>query len=167
MPSEKITAFNQAAVETINRKLETFDLQQKQIATMRSTLNLLQTSLTTLQAQRQTVGANNLLFTWAGGSLTIAWASGYIQDTRGGGNTTVPVAAGSQVVAASTEYWIGYNPSQQQMSFQANLPSLTNIPNIIVVCRLLTGGGGDSGPAGGGGTETSGSGALGKEYTLF
>ena len=167
MPSERLTKFDQSGIEIINRKLETFDLQQKQIATLKSTVNSLQSTLDALQAQRQTVGANNILFTWTGGTLTLSWSAGYVQDTRGRANATVPVAAGSQLVAASTYYWIGYNPNQMQMSIQTDLTKLTALPAMILICRLYTGTAGQSGNAGGGGSEATGNGALAKEYKLF
>lgn len=167
MASERLTRFDQSGLEIINRKLETFDLQQKQIATLKSTVSSLQSTLSALQAQRQTVGANNLLFNWDGPSLTLSWAAGYIQDTRGAANATVPVAAGSQLLAASTYYWIGYNPNQRQVSIQSDLTKLTAISAMILVCRIFTGTNIQTGAAGGGGSETTGNGALGKEYKLF
>lgn len=160
----RLTAFDQSGLELINRQLETFDLQKKQIATLNSqTASLLQ-RIASLENQKQTTGANNLVFTWTGPSSTISWAPGFVEDRQG---NVYPVVAGSLTANASTHYWYAWNPKQAAMSQQQLLTELTGLSNLLVVCGLVTGTSGQTAAAGGGGTDAGGVGVIGKDYALL
>jgi len=108
---------------------------------------------------------NNLTFVWTGATLTMSWAPGYVKDHQGHYDH---VAAGSQVLAASTYYWVAWNTLHQTMSFNGNLDLLHGKPQLLVLCQVFTGTGGQSGTAGGGGTAPGGGRDLnGLKYKLF
>lgn len=162
MASIRIAAFDQSGLELINRQLEQFDLLKKQIANLQSSADASQQRIAELQNQKQSTGANNLIFTWAGGGNLLTWAQGYVQDRVG---VIYPVPAGARVSTPAQVYWMGWNPAQQQMSAVPALTQLTAIPTILVICSVRTGGA--DGVAGGGGTDPGGVGVIGKEYTLL
>jgi hypothetical protein len=107
---------------------------------------------------------NNLTFTWTGATLTMSWAPGYVKDHQGHYNH---VAAGSQVLAASTYYWVAWNTIHQTMSFNVNLDLLHGKPSLLVLCQVFTGTGAQTGAAGGGGTAVNGRDLSGLKYKNF
>lgn len=160
----RLTAFDASGLELINRQLETFDLQKKQIANLTTQTGDLLTRIASLENQKQTTGANNLTFTWTGPSGTISWAQGFVEDRQG---NIYPVAAGSLLANASTHYWYAWNPSQRSMSQQQLLTQLTALSQLLIVCGLMTGTSGQTAAAGGGGTDPGGVGVIGKDYALL
>ena len=162
MASEFLTAFDSSGLEIINRKLETFDLQQKQIAILKNSIKGLQANVNSLQNQKQSVGSNNLVLSWSGPTLKVSWPAAFVISRAG---VTYHIAAGEVAVAASTSYWFAWNITQYTMSFNQSLQALDNLPNLIVICRITTGTSGQSGVAGGGGSDPGATGAIGKEYS--
>jgi hypothetical protein len=152
-------------IAKLNRQLERLDqlerLQKQQdlrIAALRREQNK-------LREQRTVAGSNNLVFMWTDATATISWAAGFVRDHDGVHVHHVP--AGSRAgLTAGTDYWAGWNPSHQTMSFEANLDTLQRVPNLVVICRIKTGNGAD-GTSGGGGTEPSTVGILNKEYLFI
>jgi hypothetical protein len=110
---------------------------------------------------------NNLVFTWAGGTLTLSWPAGFIQDKNASAQTLVPtklssapsiahthaVVAGSKVLSASTWYWVGWDSVHQQLVFNSNAGILHQNFNVLIICQLFTGTAGQAGVAGGGGSR--------------
>jgi hypothetical protein len=110
---------------------------------------------------------NNIVFTWTGGTLTLSWTKGFLQDKNASVQTLVPtklstspsvvhthgVAAGSKVVSASTWYWTGWDPVHQQMVINSNAAVLHQNFNVLIICQLFTGTAGQTGTAGGGGSR--------------
>ena len=121
----------------------------------------LQTQLDQLEEKREVVSINNLEFLWTGATSTLSWVAGFVKDKN---NKVYPVPAGSRTgLTTSTEYWAGWNPLHQTMSFTTALASLTNIPNMLIVCRIETGAG-VNGNSGGGGREDGDDGRSGDTY---
>jgi len=161
MATERITAFDESGLNLINRKLETFDLQQKQIMLVKNSLANLNASITDLQNRKQTVGADNLSLTWTGATQLVSWPAAFVYSKE---QETFAIPAGSVAALSSTAYWFAWSPSQATMSFNTNLQTLNAINNLIVICQITTGTSGQSGLAGGGGTDPGGVGPIGKEY---
>lgn len=108
--------------------------------------------LNTLDSQRNAHTTNNLVFTWTGGSTTLSWPAGNLQDPLG---KTEVVKAGSQVLTASTYYWLIWNRAHKRL---IAVPGLTN--DIFgnhanhILCQIFTGTSGQTGVAGGGGSTS-------------
>lgn len=114
---------------------------------------------------RGVTATNNVTFSWAGSSSELTWATGFARDSN---NKYYPIPAGSSgTLSPSTHYWIGWNPSQQTMSFQTSLNALAQIPQILVLCNIFTGTTAQAGAAGGGGTEPGLDGPNGLKYKNF
>jgi hypothetical protein len=111
---------------------------------------------------------NNIVFTWTGGTLTLSWSAGYLQEQTGtnqqlGGTTpnnliVYPISAGSRVVSASTYYWVAWNIPQQQMIVSTDIVAILNDVNSRLIGNLYTGTGAETGTAGGGGSNGAGTG---------
>lgn len=114
-----------------------------------------------LRNNREVVSINNMEFLWVAATSKITWVAGFVKDKD---STVFPIPSGEKTgLAASTEYWVGWNPLHQTMSFQTALESLTAIPNILIICRIETGAG-VNGNAGGGGREDGNDGRSGDTY---
>jgi hypothetical protein len=149
----------------LNRELTRIDTHESQIASLKSQFGIVTKHLDEIKNRREVVSTNNLTFTWTGGTLKLSWAAGFLRDNALKYYTAL--AGTSLALTASTYYWIGWNPKQAQMSFQTSLDKLTNLGNILVVCRVFTGTAGQSGVAGGGGSEPGGDGVSGATYKNF
>lgn len=177
--ARKITGVGDTAI--INSELKRLDQFQKTINEHTQQLQELIKHNAQIRDARAIPSTNNLVFTWTGGSLTLSWSSGYVQDSS---LRNYPVIAGSIVVAASTNYWLAWNSRQLSMAFSTSLQTLvtgvgnaasltptggSNVAsgNNLVICEVFTGTAGQSGTAGGGGSDPGGVGQSGKEYKLF
>jgi hypothetical protein len=162
----------------INSELKRLDLLQATINDHAQQIANLTKHTLQIRDARAIPSTNNLTFTWTGSTLTLSWLAGYIQDNS---LKNYPVAAGSLVVAASTLYWLAWNPIQQTMAFNTNLQTLVSglqLPqalatvgasdvaagNNLVICAVTTGTSGQSGTAGGGGSDPGGVGVSGTVY---
>lgn len=158
----------------VNKELQRLDLHQQQLSELTNRLSILEKHTQQIRDARQILSINNLVFTWTGGTLTLSWPAGFVQDSS---LRNWPVQAGSLVLIASTVYWLAWNPPQQKMVAATNLNTLTagghqgdiNSPsgNNLIVCSLKLGSAGQTGVAGGGGSDTGGNGPSGKQYTNF
>lgn len=149
----------------LNSELSRLDRHTNDIASLKQELSNLKDQVLVEHLRNGVQNQNNIVFTWTGGSLTISWAPGYVKDHQGHYD---PIPAGSQTAAASTYYWVGWNPVHQTMSFNTSLDALTQSKQVLVLCQFFTGTGGQTGSLGGGGTEPGGGQGLnGKQYKLF
>jgi hypothetical protein len=140
------------------------DLQQF-VNEQRQQNQALAAKLQTISQQKGTTSTNNLQLTWTGSTLKFSWPAAFVRDAF---NNYFPIPAGtSQALLASTNYWVGWNAAQQQMSFQVNLNLLTSIVNELIVCQIFSGTAGQSGSAGGGGTDPGGTSPVLRSYKLF
>lgn len=158
----------------LNRELQRLDQHASQITELQAQVAQLVQHTSEIRDTRQVISQNNLVFTWTGGTLTLSWPAGYIQDSSLR-NWAIP--AGSLVLLASSTYWLGWNPLQQHMASSTNLNTLltgisfgsprSSAGNNLIVCSVKTGTAGQTGTAGGGGSDPGGAGPSGKQYILF
>ena len=162
-----------ADLAIINSELKRLDQYQSQLSGLTDRLVSLETHTAEIRDTRAIPSVNNLIFTWTGGTLTLSWPAGFVQDSS---LTHYPVVAGSLVLVASTVYWLAWNPRQQVMAFNTSLHTLfsnsdafTAAPagNNLIVSSVKTGTGGQTGVAGGGGSDPGGTGPSGKAYVNF
>ena len=168
-------------IAIINSELKRLDLLQSQLADATSRIGELEKHTQQIRDTRGIPAVNNLVFTWTGGTLTLSWATGYVQDNS---LNNYPVIAGSLVLVASTTYWLAWNPLHHKMAFNTSLISLLAGPglaqadatvggsnvsygNNLVICSVYTGTSGQSGTAGGGGSDPGGTGPNGRSYKDF
>lgn len=158
----------------VNKEFARIDQHETLLDQLTRRLGKLESHIAQVRDTRQIISTNNLVFTWTGATLTLSWPAGFVQDSS---LHNWAVQAGSLVVAASTVYWLAWNPRQQHMAFAINLNTLMtgivvgtpNAPagNNLIVCSVKTGTAGQTGTAGGGGTEAGGVGPSGKQYVNF
>jgi hypothetical protein len=177
--ARRLTSPSDTAI--INSELKRLDLLQAQIQEHAQQLAQLTKHNEQIRDTRGVPSVNNITFTWTGGTLTLSWTAGYVQDSS---LKNYPVPAGSQVVSASTTYWLAWNPIQQQMAFNTSLATLvsgvgtahqyskTGAQNVsagnnLVIAAVFTGTAGQSGTAGGGGSDPGGTGVSGTVYKKF
>lgn len=177
--ARRLTSPSDTAI--INSELKRLDLLQSQIQEHAQQLAQLQKHTDQIRDARGVPSINNITFTWTGGTLTLSWNAGYVQDSS---LRNWPVVAGSQVVNASTTYWAAWNPIQQHMALNTSLATLVSgvgtahqfsktgganvsAGNNLVIAAVFTGTGGQSGTAGGGGSDPGGTGVSGTVYKKF
>lgn len=149
----------------LNKELAKFDSIQQELERVQNQSLKLNTNFAQLTNRRSVISTNNLVLTWSGTTLKLSWPAAYVRDLS---QNYFPIPAGtSQPLLASTYYWVGWNPDQHTMSFQTLLDSLTNIPNILVLCQIFTGTAAQTGTAGGGGSVPSLDDLNGAKYKLF
>jgi hypothetical protein len=150
----------------LNNELQRLDKHQQQISTLTTQLGQIRKQFLNSQSEvapENHLGQNNVIVIWSGGTLTATWNNSY---TRSNGRY-LPIVNGSQVLVASTYYWVGWNPTHLTMSFQPDIHALVNIPSEIILGQIFTGTAIQSGNAGMGGTEPGGHGINGKQYKAF
>jgi hypothetical protein len=155
-PETQAATLNQAL-----RRAETAEQQTKKLTTEVETLRQ---RVTELEDTREVSSSNNIVFTWAGGTATLSWADGYVQDKA---EKVYPVTAGSRVLTASTVYWVAWNFAHKVMAFSEDVTPLQTNKYNLVLCSLKTGSAVQNGDAGGGGTEAGGSGITGGRFSNF
>lgn len=128
---------------------------------------------------------NNIIFTWHGGTLSVTWPQGFIQDKNAGREVVVgtgfstakgpartsahtyPVVAGTQTgLTANTYYWVGWNHVGQQMVFTTDAGALFQGTHMHIIAQIFTGTGAQTGVAGGGGSQSAVD-LSGARYKLF
>lgn len=164
----------QTDIPRLNKELQKFDLHAQQISELQARIGQLESHIGQLRNTRQVLSSNNVTFTWTGGTLTLSWSNGYVQNNS---LENFPVVAGSRVVSASTVYWAAWNPLQQSMVISSSLQTVlsgivvgspdSSAGNNLVICSVKTGTAGQSGTAGGGGSDSGGVGPSGKQYVNF
>ena len=156
----------------INRQIDRLDNLHKTVSTLQSTLENIKYQVGQLDYHHARPTTNNLVFTWTGGTHTVSWPQGFIQDKNAEaqqilgdvfssakgppilGQHTFNVPAGSQAgLTASTYYWVGWNHAASQMVFTTDAGQLFQDTHMMVICQLYTGTGAQTGVAGGGGSQ--------------
>ena len=147
----------------LNRALDHLDNLTRQVTTLQKQIQQVHTSAKNDNTQAQQATANNLVFTWTGGTTTMSWTTGFLKVK---GSENFPVIAGSRVLSPSTFYWAVWNPVHKVMAFVQDVNTVMNNLNNIIIAQVFTGTGGQTGTAGGGGSEAQ-SGISGGRYKNF
>lgn len=165
----------------LNPQLQRIDELHSRLAAVESQLKNTSQQITQLDYGHAPLTTNNLTFTWTGGTKTISWGNGFIQDknavaqrlaqtpvsSAAGPPHNIQVQAGSLVVpTASTYYWLGWDNQHLQMAASKDAGSLLQNHNVVIICQLFAGTSGQTGTAGGGGS-TGGTELSGAKYKLF
>jgi hypothetical protein len=155
----------QKDISILNDALQQLDQIQRNLTQLQKTNNQTQTQLAIVANARGVSATNNIVFTWNHTALTLSWPAAYARDSN---NVYYPIVAGvSTPLLANTEYWAGWNPTQQSMSFQTSVDSLVSLPHEVILCNIKTGSTGTSGVAGGGGSTPGLDDVSGFRYTLL
>ena len=149
----------------LNSELTRLDEHERRFKQLELHLNTLRDQVDTESTTNGVQNQNNITFVWAGGSLSVSWAAGYVKDHQG---HYLPIPAGtSGGLLANTYYWAGWNPIHQAMSFNTNLDTLTKVLNVLIICQFFTGTGAQAGSLGGGGSVPGGQGLNGERFKTF
>jgi hypothetical protein len=149
------------AIGRLEQKLRQLQEEKRHRRQLDAQVAGLQQQFNELDEKREVVSVNDMEFLWVGATTTLTWVAGFVRDKK---DTVYPIPAGSRTgLTASTEYWAGWNPRHQTMSFATSLAALTAIANILIICRIQTGAG-VNGNAGGGGREAGNDGRSGDTY---
>ena len=148
----------------LNKKLSELDNLRTELKQLRQITQQHAKSLTSIEKTREFTGVNNIEFTWTGGTLTLSWTAGSVQDRNG---NYVPVSTGSKALSANTHYWAAWNPVHSVMAFAVDLSTLNQNSGNLVLCRIHTGTGGQAGVAGGGGADSGLYGGWDPNRTMY
>lgn len=148
----------------LNRALQRIDKLEKQLNNTRAGLAQVSKKVTVLDAvHAPSPTTNDLVLTWTGGTSTVSWPAGSVQDKNAqaiiqapGQVHTTPIIAGARNgLAPSTYYWVGWSKTQNQMVFTTDAHPILNQQDIHMICRIFTGTGAQTGVAGGGGSQST------------
>lgn len=149
-------------VYTVERAREAEEVREK-VDRLERRLGRINKELEALAQEREVVATSDLVFTWTDATTTFSWAAGYVRDRF---NNIYHVPAGSRAgLSTNTYYWFGWNPVHQTMSVVTNPSQLSDIPNIIVICRVRSSATAANG-TGGPGTEPNGVDLLGNKFVI-
>jgi len=151
-------------IPKLNSELTRIDTLNDQFKKMQGQFNLLNSRQLTLENRQQLIGTNDILISWNGPGSQFLWTPAYTKDNLG---VLHPMTGGMRVVPPSNNYWFAWNPSNQRMSIEPSIDTLTKISNLIVLCRVWAGTIAQTGIAGGGGSDTGLTGHNTKEYVQF
>lgn len=171
---------NEADKAQLNAALQRIDSLRKIVIDMQQQMGAMKHLLESIDVTHAPATTNNLVFTWTGGTTTLSWANGFLQDKNATANkivgqhlATAPgivhnhqVIAGSMHLTASTFYWLAWNPTHQEMVASTDAGKLFQNPGNLIICQIFTGTGGQTGVAGGGGS-TGGTELSGAKYKNF
>jgi hypothetical protein len=159
---------NAVTLDQINRQIDILDTVHNQVSQLQSDLAFTQQQAATSDPIHAPSTTNNLSFSWSGSGGAISWAQGFIKDKNWSAQTTTKpaikssapgvqhtftVPAGSLTLSPNTYYWLGWDPTHQQMLASTDASTLHGNYNVHVICQIYTGTSGQSGTAGGGGSN--------------
>jgi hypothetical protein len=166
----------------LNKHIDRIDRLEKQVGDLKVLLDNVGHSATISDPTHAPETTNNLTFTWNGPSLTLSWTKGYIKDKNWSAQLArgIPVKSSApgakhlwlvpagqlSPITASTAIWLAWDPVHQIMRKTADVSTLHNNSNLLVLCRITTGTAAQSGVAGGGGSS-NGSDISGAQYAVF
>ena len=160
----------------LNKELRKLDQARRDLLLEQRRTRRLRESLTIAEEIRAESQIDTADFQWVGPSTKITWVAFKIKNKAG---DVIQVPAGERTgLTASTYYWLAWNPVHKIMAAATSVDTLTNNPINLIVCRIFTGTGAQTGDAGGGGSTgavtsggldgaTGGSGQTGREYKIL
>ena len=160
----------------LNKELRKLDQARRDLLLEQRRTRRLRESLTIAEEIRAESQIDNSDFQWDGPNTKITWVAFKIKNKAG---DVIQVPAGERTaLAASTYYWLAWNPVHKVMAAATAVDTLTNNPLNLIVCRVFTGTGVQAGDIGGGGStaavtsggldgSTGGTGLTGREYKIL